>query len=154
MCCSNCSPRKEARISIWNLDERPDSRQDSSFLSFFFYITVFLCRFSPSLVSDLQLWGSYMLQILIFKEITTRICQKQNCMDIMHGCGGCEGGGDSEVCQWGTHCSAPEPSPEISGDLLKWDTTRLAGVDQVGTSCRRASAAAGPMHVGRGENKT
>lgn len=65
-----------------------------------------------------------MLQMLIFKEITTHICQKQNCMDIMHG-------DDSEVCQWGTHCRVPEPSPEITGDFLKWDKTRLAGLTRL-----------------------
>ena len=45
-------------------------------------------------------------------------------MDIMHG-------DDSEVCQWGTHCRVPEPSPEITGDFLKWDKTRLAGLTRL-----------------------
>ena len=40
-------------------------------------------------------------------------------------------GDDSEVCQWGTHCSVPEPSPEIRGDFLKWDKSRLAGLTRL-----------------------
>lgn len=40
-------------------------------------------------------------------------------------------GDNSEVCQWGTHSSVPEPSTEIRGDFLKWDKTRLAGLTRL-----------------------
>lgn len=40
-------------------------------------------------------------------------------------------GDNSVVCQWGTHCSVPEPSTEIRGDFLKWDKTRLAGLTRL-----------------------
>lgn len=40
-------------------------------------------------------------------------------------------GGDSDVCQWETHWSVPEPSPEIKGDFVKWDKTKLAGLTRL-----------------------
>ena len=46
-------------------------------------------------------------------------------MDITHV-------GTAQKSASGEHVAdAPEPSPEIRGDFLKWDTTKLAGVTRL-----------------------